>query len=89
MEKIVDAKITLSFNKQVIERAKIYAESQNMSLSRLMEFLLDKITSNQYASLDDFPVSDWVSAVAEGQAEYHAKPKKSSKLKEEYKNRKR
>jgi len=85
----MDAKVTLSFDKKVIEKAKQYAESQNMSLSRLMEFLLDKITSNQYASLDDFPVSDWVNAVAEGKAEYITKPKKNAALKEEYKNRKR
>ena len=85
----MDAKITLSFDKQVIERAKQYAESQNMSLSRLMEFLLDKITSKQYTSLEDFPVSDWVSAVAEGPAQYNTKPKKRSKLKTEYRNRKK
>ncbi|MGQ0827549.1 MAG: DUF6364 family protein [Bacteroidota bacterium] len=85
----MDAKITLSFDKKVIERAKQYAEHQNISLSRLMEFLLDKITSAQYASLEDLPVSDWVNAVAEGQAEYITKPKKGSKLKAEYMNRKR
>ena len=85
----MDAKITLSFDKQVIERAKQYADTQNISLSRLMEFLLDKITSNQYNSLEDLPVSDWVNAVAEGKAEYITKPKKRSKLKDEYHNRKK
>ena len=85
----MDAKITLSFDKQIIERAKQYAEAQNMSLSRLMEFLLDKITSDQYNSLEDLPVSDWVNAVAEGKAEYITKSKKRSKLKDEYHNRKR
>ena len=85
----MDAKITLSFDKQIIERAKQYAEAQNISLSRLMEFLLDKITSNQYSSLEDLPVSDWVNAVAEGKAVYVSKAKKRSKLKDEYKNRKK
>ena len=86
----MDTKITLSFNAQVIERAKKYAEAQNMSLSRLMEFLLDKITTKQYASLEELPISDWVSAVAEGPAEYRtSKPKKYAKLKEEYRNRKK
>jgi len=85
----MDAKITLSFDKKVIEKAKLYAERQNVSLSRLMEFLLDKITSNQYASLEDLPVSDWVNAVAEGQAEYVTKPRKRTKLKAEYMSRKR
>lgn len=85
----MDAKITLSFDKKIIERAKQYADRQNISLSRLMEFLLDKITSNQYSSLEDLPVSDWVHAVAEGQAEYVTKQKKRSKLKAEYRSRKK
>jgi hypothetical protein len=85
----MDAKITLSFDKQIIERAKHYAEKQNISLSRLMEFVLDKITSDDYTSLEDLPVSDWVNAVSEGKAEYITKRKKRSKVKDEYKNRKK
>lgn len=85
----MDAKITLSFDKQVIERAKEYAESNNISLSRLMEFLLNKITTNNYSSLEDLPISDWVNTVAEGSAEYHIKSKKRSKLKSEYRSRKK
>ena len=85
----MDAKVTLSFDKQVIERAKRYAESQNISLSRLMELLLDKITTKQYASLEDFPVSDWVSMVSQGVPEYHIKPRKRSKMKEEFRSRKK
>ncbi|HYG52479.1 MAG TPA: DUF6364 family protein [Flavobacteriales bacterium] len=84
----MDAKVTLSFDKQVIERAKKYAEKHNMSLSRLMEMVLDKITSNQYASIEDFPVSDWVMQVAEGPLEYTRK-KKSTDLKSEYRSRKK
>ena len=83
----MDTKITLSFDKKVIERAKQYAENQNISLSRLMEFLLDKITSEQYSSIENFPVSDWVNAVAEGSATYVTKPQKRAKLKDEYRNR--
>ena len=85
----MDAKITLSFDKQIIEKAKLYAESQNVSLSRLMELVLDKITSNQYKSLEDFPVSDWVNAVSEGKADYITSPKKNKILQAQYKNRKR
>lgn len=84
----MDAKITLSFDQKVIERAKKYAESQNISLSRLMEMLLDKITSKQYASLEDFPIADWVSQLSEGRPEYHT-PRKRSKMKDEYRNRKK
>ncbi|MGB3949178.1 MAG: DUF6364 family protein [Bacteroidia bacterium] len=85
----MDSKITLSFDKDVIDRAKLYAEKNNMSLSRLMEFLLDKITTNNYTSLEELPVSDWVNAVAEGPATYVTKQKKRSKLKTEYMNRKK
>lgn len=80
----MDAKITLSFDARVIERAKKYAESQNISLSRLMEFLLDRITTKQYKSLEDFPISDWVSQLAEGKPEYHPTPRKRSQMKDEY-----
>ncbi len=80
----MDAKITLSFNETVIKKAKQYAENNNISLSRLIEFLLSKITSNSYQSLEDLPISDWVSIVAEGEVEYKTKAKKSKDLKAEY-----
>ena len=85
----MDSKITLSFDKKVIERAKKYAASNNISLSRLMEMILDKITTNNYTSLEDLPISDWVNVVSEGAAEYRTKHRKRSKLKEEYRNRKK
>ena len=69
----MDAKITLSFNKTIIEKAKQYAEDNHISLSRLIEFLLTKVTSKTYKSLEDYPISDWVSMVSEGQAEYNVK----------------
>jgi hypothetical protein len=80
----MDAKITLSFNEKIISKAKRYAESQNISLSRLMELILEKITSNNYQSLEDLPVADWVKEVAEGPASYNNKPKKRSKLKKDF-----
>lgn len=81
----MDNKITLSFDESVITRAKKYAENNNVSLSRLIEFLLKKVTSNNYTSLEDFPISDWVQQVAEGEAVYETKAKRSRKAaKEEY-----
>ena len=85
----MDAKITLSFDEKVISKAKKYAETNNMSLSRLMEYILDKITTHQYQSLEDMPISDWVNAVAEGEAEYIRKPKSNKEIKTEYRNRKK
>jgi len=80
----MDAKITLSFNKAVALKAKKYAEKNNVSLSRLVEFLLDKVTSSGYSSFEEFPVSDWVSQVAEGAATYQTKSRSGKSLKNEY-----
>lgn len=80
----MDAKITLSFDELVINKAKLYAVDNNISLSRLTEFLLNKVTSKSYQSLEDFPIADWVSMVSEGQAEYQTKPRKSKDLNAEY-----
>lgn len=85
----MDAKITLSFDKKIIEKAKKYAESQNMSLSRLLEYLLDNITSKKYHDLEEFPISDWVNEVAEGQVIYMRKPRSRKSMKAEYKSRKK
>ncbi|MDB5191898.1 MAG: hypothetical protein JWQ96_1461 [Segetibacter sp.] len=64
----MDAKITLSFDEAVIKKAKRYAQEQNISLSRMIEFLLKKITTSQYNSLEEFPIADWVNQLAEGEA---------------------
>ncbi|MEO7049053.1 MAG: DUF6364 family protein [Ferruginibacter sp.] len=80
----MDAKITLSFNKSVIESAKEYADKNNVSLSRLTEFLLSKVTSGSYKSLEDLPISDWVGMVSEGEVEYQTKARKNKDLKNEY-----
>ena len=77
----MDAKITLSFDKAVINKAKQFANAQNISLSRLTEFLYSRIVSGHYKSLEELPVSDWVSMVAEGDAEYKTKPRNRKDLK--------
>ena len=86
----MDFKITLSFDESVIQKAKKYAEKNNISLSRLTEFLLKKVTSSNYDSLEDFPISDWVNQVAEGEAVYQTKKKRTRKAaKAEYFNSKK
>lgn len=66
----MDSKITLSFDQQVIAQAKAFADQNNISLSRLTEFLLSKVVDKKYRSLDELPVSDWVNMVSEGHVEY-------------------
>lgn len=75
----MDAKITLSFNEEVIKLAKNYARRNRMSLSRLTEFIYRQLASETYTHLEDLPIDDWVSMVAEGPAEYGIKRKKNLK----------
>ncbi|MDQ6812441.1 MAG: DUF6364 family protein [Bacteroidota bacterium] len=80
----MDNKITLSFDANIISKAKEYAESNNISVSRLVEFLLQKVTTSGYHSLEDYPISQWVSQVAEGEASYQTKKRSNKSLKDEY-----
>jgi len=75
----MDTKLTLHFEKSVIEKAKAFAEANNVSLSRLTEYLYRQITSDGYKTLEDFPVADWVNKVAEGEAVYIKRSRKSAK----------
>jgi hypothetical protein len=79
----MDAKVTMSFNAGVIEKAKIYAEEQGISLSRLTEILLRKAISGSYKNIVDIPVADWVSVVSEGESEYISNRRRKD-LKETY-----
>ena len=76
---IMDAKLTLSLDEAVINKAKRYAASNNVSLSRLVEFLLQKATSPGYKSLEDFPISEWVTEISEGAAIYQTAKKQNRK----------
>lgn len=80
----MDVKITLSFDGEIIAKAKRFAESQNISLSRLTEFLYSKIIKQNYIALEDFPVSEWINVAAEGPAQYNVKRKNSKQLKDEF-----
>lgn len=75
----MDAKVTLHFNKDVIEKAKKFAAENNISLSRLTEFLYRKITTGNYQTLEEFPIAEWVNQVAEGEAVYKHRNRKDSK----------
>jgi antitoxin component of RelBE/YafQ-DinJ toxin-antitoxin module len=79
----MDSKITLSFDEEVIRQAKLYAEAQGISLSRLTEYLLRKITAQpkQYASIEDIPVSSFISQLAESCVEYKTTRKSTTLVK--------
>lgn len=76
----MDAKVTLSFDEQVIKEAKVFAARNGISLSRLTEFIYKQMTAKDYRSLEDLPIADWVDIVAEGELEY-GKPHSRKQLK--------
>lgn len=80
----MDAKITLSFDKEVIDKAKAFASAQGISLSRLTEYLYSQITSDEYKGLEDLPIASWVSQVAEGEVEYHKKKRGRKEMTKSY-----
>jgi len=80
----MDSKITLSFNSDIINKAKQYADANNISVSRLVEFLLQKITASNYQNLEEFPISDWVNQLAEGEAVYQTKKRTKKSMAKEY-----
>lgn len=80
----MDAKVTLSFDQEVIKKAKAFAEAQNISLSRLLEYMLRKATSGNFQELEELPIADWVNEIAEGRAEYRTRPKSRKDLKKEF-----
>ena len=45
--KVMETKLTLRLNDNVIERAKIYARSHKISLSKMIESYLDSITKQK------------------------------------------
>ena len=80
----MDAKVTLSFNQEIIVKAKELAKKQNISLSRMIEYLLDRAIESQDETLEKMYVSDWVHQLAEGRAEYHTKKRSRKSMKDEF-----
>ena len=62
---IMDSKLTLKLNENVIERAKKYASTKKLSLSRLIENYLDSITQEQN---DNFEISPFVKSISSGKS---------------------
>lgn len=60
---MANTKLTLSLNKTIIEDAKVYAKSKNISLSQLIETYLHKVTSNEKIESDPTPIVDQLSGV--------------------------
>lgn len=61
----MDSKLTLKLDENVIERAKKYASSRKLSLSRLIENYLDSLTKTQE---NDFEISPFVKSISSGKS---------------------
>ncbi|MCD8528967.1 MAG: DUF6364 family protein [Chitinophagales bacterium] len=61
----MDLKLTLKLNESVIKRAKKYASSKKVSLSRLIENYLDSLTAHQN---DHFEISPYVKSISTGKS---------------------
>jgi hypothetical protein len=81
----MDAKITLSFNGDVISRAKVLCDELGISLSRFTEIIYIKaLEHGTTLNIEDLPVSNWVLQLAEEQATYVTKRKNRKQLKNEF-----
>ncbi len=59
----MDKKLTLSLDKSTIESAKIYAKSNNISLSKLIESYLKSLTKQKKYQADITPLVESLSGV--------------------------
>ena len=81
----MDAKITLSLNREIISRAKALSDKLGISLSRFTEIMYTKALEHGGPNtIEDLPVSNWVMEVAEEQATYNTKRKNRRNLKDEF-----
>jgi Family of unknown function (DUF6364) len=69
----MDAKITLSFDAETIQKAKIYADKNNISVSRLVEYFFNKITDEDAKTLEAYPIADWVYELMGNKMSYNTK----------------
>jgi hypothetical protein len=59
----MDTKLTLSLNKDIIEQAKKYARRKNISLSKLIESYLDRVSSKERKTPEISPLVKSLSGV--------------------------
>lgn len=80
----MDAKITLSFNADTIALAKEYAKEKGISLSRLTEYIYNKLVTTNDSKIYDLPISSWVMDLASDKPAYHHNPKTRKQTRQAY-----
>lgn len=63
----MDTKLTLKLDKDVIEKAKIYASEKQVSLSKLIENYLDAVTT-EFDNRVSEPISPYVKSISSGKS---------------------
>lgn len=81
----MDKKLTLSLDKNVIEKAKIYAKCNNTSLSKLIESYLDAMTNQTKIPSEITPLVESLSGVIELPENFDVKENYTKHLLEKYK----
>ena len=83
----METKLTLRLNDSVIERAKIYAKSQRISLSKMIESYLDSLTREKDIDnkISITPLVESLSGVIKLPVDFDYKNEYSDYLTEKYK----
>jgi uncharacterized protein YfcZ (UPF0381/DUF406 family) len=81
----MDTKLTIRLDNSVIERAKSYARSQNISVSRMIESYLDSVTQIKSKEIEITPLVKSLSGVIKIEADFDFKKDYGDHLSEKYK----
>lgn len=81
----MDTKLTLRLKPNVIERAKIFARENNISLSKMIENYLDSLTKQKPVDVEITPLVESLSGVVELPDGYDHKEEYTEYLLEKYK----
>jgi len=81
----MDKKLTLSLNKSIIEKAKTYAKSNNISLSKLIESYLTSLTKRSKNDIQITPLVESLSGVITLDNDFDVTDSYSEYLIEKYK----
>ena len=81
----MDTKLTLNVDKNVIEQAKEYAKTHQISLSRLIESYLSSLVDKKDRKIEITPLVESLSGVIELENDFNYKESYTDYLTEKYK----
>ena len=81
----MDTKLTLNVDKNVIEQAKEYAKTHQISLSRLIESYLSSLVAPKDRKIEITPLVESLSGVIELENDFNYKESYTDYLMEKYK----